>query len=71
MTATVTPANAPKLVNVPTAATALGISTYFLRTIIRRGDMPSVRIGRRLLVRVRDIDAVVGRGGVGGKAGPQ
>jgi excisionase family DNA binding protein len=71
MNATITPANAPKLVNVPTAAMTLGISEPFLRTLIRLGKIPCVRMGRRLLVRTRDIDQVIDAGGVAGKAGPQ
>jgi excisionase family DNA binding protein len=54
----------PRLVNVPTAAANLGISVGFLRTLISKEQMPSVRIGRRLLVRTRDIDAVIDGGGL-------
>jgi hypothetical protein len=42
----------------------LAISVGFLRTLIRTRKMPSVRIGRRLLVRTRDIDAVIDGGGL-------
>lgn len=56
------------LVNVPTGARALGISSYALRSLIRRGTIPAVWIGRRLLLRTRDIDAVIEAGGVAGKA---
>lgn len=65
MTAPTEPVIAPKLVNVKVAAEALGISVPFLRTLIRRKAISSVRMGRRLLVRVRDIDAVIDAGGVG------
>jgi len=53
------------LVDVQEAARTLCISPRYLRLLISRGAMPVVRIGRRVLVRRRDIDALIDRGGVG------
>lgn len=39
-------------VNVEQAAQALGIGETLTRELIRRGDLPTVRIGRRVLVPV-------------------
>ena len=36
-------------------ATGLGYST--VRRVVREGQLPTVRVGRRLLVRVSDLDA--------------
>ena len=57
------------LLDVPTAANALCISVRFLRLLISRRELPSVRLGRRVLVRRRDIDAVIERGGLEQAAG--
>lgn len=38
-----------------------GISARSLQRAIRRGELPAARIGRRLLVRISDVDALFGR----------
>lgn len=43
--------------SVADAAAASGLSQSYLRDEITRGHLPAVRKGRRLLVRVRDLDA--------------
>jgi len=55
---------ATPLVDVPTAARTLCISVRYLRLLISRREMPVVRLGRRVLVRARDIEAVVENGGL-------
>lgn len=44
------PADAPLLVAVPDAARLLGIGTTFAWELVRAGDIPSVKLGRRVLV---------------------
>lgn len=48
-TVTVDPAASPVL-SVAAAADALGISASFAYTLVRRGELPSVRLGRRIVV---------------------
>lgn len=43
--------------SVADAAAATGLSQSYLRDEIARGRLPAVRKGRRLLVRVPDLDA--------------
>jgi excisionase family DNA binding protein len=44
------PFETPLLVSVPEAARLLGIGTTFGWAMVRSGDMPTVRLGRRVLV---------------------
>lgn len=44
------PLETPLLVSVPEAARLLGVGTTFGWAMVRNGDMPSVRLGRRVLV---------------------
>ena len=50
---------APRLFSLKRAAEYLGISYWTIRDYIFRGELPSVRLGRRVLVDVRDLDALV------------
>ena len=49
----------PRLRDVPWGATYIGMSPRYVRGLITRGDLPVVRIGRRVLLDVRDLDALV------------
>ncbi len=44
------PVDTPLLVAVPDAARLLGIGTTFAWELVRAGDIPSVKLGRRVLV---------------------
>ena len=46
----VTPPDTPLLVAVPDAARLLGIGTTLAWDLVRSGDLPSVKLGRRVLV---------------------
>lgn len=45
--------------SVDQAAIALGVSPRLVRNLIARGELPVVRIGRRVLVSVRTLDAYI------------
>jgi excisionase family DNA binding protein len=47
---------APRAVSIREAAALLGISRSFLYELLAAGELPSVRIGRRRLIRPADID---------------
>lgn len=47
---TIEPLNTPLLVAVPDAARLLGIGTTFAWELVRAGDIPSVKLGRRVLI---------------------
>jgi excisionase family DNA binding protein len=52
----------PRLLSVPEAARYLGgISVWTVRALAWRGEIPEVRIGRRLLFDVQDLDSLVER----------
>lgn len=51
----------PRLLGIHEAASLLSISSWTLREMIWRGDLPEVRIGRRVLIDTRDLDALVER----------
>jgi excisionase family DNA binding protein len=53
---------APQLVSVVEAAQALGITSHFLRQLMRKGAVRTVRIGRRVLVPAAEIRRVVAEG---------
>ncbi len=46
----VTPPDTPLLLAVPDAAHLLGIGTTLAWDLVRSGDIPSVKLGRRVLV---------------------
>jgi excisionase family DNA binding protein len=43
------------------AAAYLGVSKWTLRDLLFRGDIPYVKIGRRVLIDVQDLDAYIAR----------
>lgn len=51
----------PRLVDVHGAGAYLGISSWTVRELVWTKKLPEVRIGRRLLFDVRDLDALVER----------
>jgi excisionase family DNA binding protein len=55
------PVGEQRLVGVEAAATMLGVSTNFAYNMIRSGDLPVVDLGKRTLVAVADIDAMIAR----------
>ena len=48
-----------RLVSQHEAAAYLGISYWTLRDLVFRRDLPSLRIGRRLLLDLRDLEAFI------------
>jgi excisionase family DNA binding protein len=54
----------PLLLNLCEVALMMSVSVRYLRLLGRRGDIPLVRLGRRVLVRRTDIDALIARGGL-------
>ncbi len=51
----------PRLLNIHQAGEYLSLSPWTIREMIWRGELPEVRMGRRLLVDQRDLDALVDR----------
>ena len=51
----------PLLLSVPQAAHLLGLGATFTWDLVRRGDLPSVRLGRRVLVPRRAIERLAER----------
>ena len=52
----------PLLVDADTAAASLGgVSRGTLRNLVIRGDLPAVKVGRRLMFRREDLSAYVAR----------
>src|SRR5690606_2539369 len=47
-------------VTVEQAAAALGISRGLAYELVRRGEIPSVRLGRRIVVPIRVLDELIG-----------
>ena len=47
------------LLGIPETAEMLGISPFTVRKLIRRGALPSVHIGRRVLVEVGEVEKFV------------
>ena len=54
-------APAPRLLSQQEAAAYLGISYWTLRDLTFRGEVPHVKIGRRILVDRLDLDAYLDR----------
>jgi excisionase family DNA binding protein len=48
-----------RLLSQEAAARYLGVSKWTLRDLLFRGDIPYVKIGRRLLIDVQDLDAYI------------
>ncbi len=58
--ASITPPDTPLLVAVPDAARLLGIGTTLAWDLVRAGDIPSVKLGRRVLVPRAGLERLVG-----------
>lgn len=43
-------------ISVPKAAARLGVSDWLIRDMIQRGELPSTRVRRRLLVPIKDLN---------------
>jgi excisionase family DNA binding protein len=52
------------LVTVQEAAELLHVSVRYVRSLMARGKIPVVRLGRRTLIRRSDLDALIARGGL-------
>jgi len=52
---------APRLLSQREAATYLGVSYWTLRDLTFRGDLPYLRIKRRILIDRADLDTYIGR----------
>jgi excisionase family DNA binding protein len=63
------PAAPPLLLSVPEVAQTLGVSARFVRLLVARNQISSVRLGRRCLIRRADIEDLVVRGGFLGTVG--
>lgn len=50
-----------RLYSVPEAAMYLGRSTWSIRHLVWAGELPEVRVGRRVHVDVRDMDEFIER----------
>lgn len=50
----------PILVGCKTAGQMLGISEVTTYRMVKDGTLPSVRVGRRILIRVADLEAFAG-----------
>lgn len=51
----------PRLLSIAQAARYLSVSTWTVREMIWRGDLPHVRCGRRILLDLRDLDTWIER----------
>lgn len=52
------PGAGPWWLSLGDAAHAIGVSRNTLRTMIRLGQLPTIRIGRRTVVRVVDLERI-------------
>lgn len=52
-------APAPRLLSIPQAAAYLGVSAWALRHLIWDGQLPEVRVRRRVMVDVEDLQAFI------------
>lgn len=57
----VRPAVSPRLLTVPQAASYLSASVWAVRSLAWSREVPSVRIGRRVLFDLRDLDRYIER----------
>ncbi len=53
------PPLARRLYSIPDIAAHLGISTWTVRGLIWKGDLPHVRCGRRILLDIHDVNLYV------------
>ena len=53
------PVEIPQTVPVDVVAARLGVSPWTVRTWLRQGRVPFCKVGRRVLVRVDDIEALL------------
>ena len=51
----------PRTVAVDALAERLGVSPWTVRTWLRQGRVPYFKLGRRVLVRLDDVDALLAR----------
>lgn len=51
----------PRLLSQREAASYLGVSYWTLRDLTFRGDLPYIRIKRRILIDRADLDSYIGR----------
>jgi len=51
----------PRLLGVKDAAHYLGSTVWFVRSLVWNGDIPSCRMGKRLLIDRQDLDSFVDR----------
>ena len=59
------------LLPVPEAARLLRVSPRYLRTLVSRGDLPVVRLGRRVLIARSDLDVLVAANRTSAVAAPR
>ena len=52
-----------------TVAQRLGVSLAYVRTMIRNGQLPASRLGHRVLIAHRDVDALLTRSRITAPAG--
>ena len=51
----------PRLMNVKDAASYLGATVWFVRSLVWSGEIASCRLGKRLLIDRQDLDQYVDR----------
>jgi len=51
-----------RLLSIAQASEYLSLSTWTIRELVWRGDVPHIRCGRRILLDVHDLDAWIERG---------
>lgn len=61
----------PLLLRLANAARAVDVPVETMRQLIRRGAVPSVRIGGAVYIRVRDLEEIAERGLVTRESGPR
>ena len=49
----------PRLISVAEAAVYFSVSHWTIRDLIASGELPAVRIGRRLLLKKEDVDQFI------------
>lgn len=54
---------APKLLSVRDSASALGVSIRLIWSLIARGELRKVQVGRRVMLAAEDLADFVARGG--------
>ncbi len=60
-----------KVLSVPEAAQVLGISRAFAYELVARGELPHVRLGRRIVVPVRVVERMLARADAQLDGGPE